>query len=104
ARSVTREQAAEARTVLAQARTEILDVVGDRILAYPSASSVAPTAADAAGARDDTMRLTCVAGIAGLPAVSIPVRTSTNLPAGLCLVAAPGRDRDLLALAQSFAG
>ncbi|MER6975151.1 AtzH-like domain-containing protein [Nocardioides sp. NPDC000445] len=104
ARSVTREQAAEARTVLAQARTEILDVVGDRILAYPSASSVAPTAADAAGVRDDTMRLTCVAGIAGLPAVSIPVRTSTNLPAGLCLVAAPGRDRDLLALAQSFAG
>lgn len=104
ARSVTREQAAEARAVLAQARTEILDVVGDRVLAYPSASSVAPTAADAAGVRDDTMRLTCIAGIAGLPAVSIPVRTPTNLPAGLCLVAAPGRDRDLLALAQSFAG
>lgn len=104
ARSVTREQAAEARAVLAQARTEILDVVGDRVLAYPSASSVAPAAADAAGVRDDTMRLTCIAGIAGLPAVSIPVRTPTNLPAGLCLVAAPGRDRDLLALAQSFAG
>jgi amidase len=104
ARSVTREQAAEARAVLAQARTEILDVVGDRVLAYPSASSVAPTAADAAGVRDDTLRLTCIAGIAGLPALSIPVRTPTNLPAGLCLVAAPGRDRDLLALAQSFAG
>lgn len=104
ARSVTREQAADARVVLAQARTEIVDVVGDRVLAYPSASSVAPTAADAAGVRDDTMRLTCIAGIAGLPAVSIPVRTPTNLPAGLCLVAAPGRDRDLLALAQSFAG
>lgn len=103
ARSVTREQADEARAVLAQARTEILDVVGDRVLAYPSASSVAPTAAEAAGVRDDTMRLTCIAGIAGLPAVSIPVRTPANLPAGLCLVAAPGRDRDLLALAQTLA-
>ena len=104
ARSVTRTQAAEARAVLSQARTEILDVVDDRVLAFPSASSVAPTAADAAGVRDDTLRLTCIAGIAGLPAVSVPVRAPGNLPAGLCLVAAPGRDRDLLALAQSFAG
>ncbi|MFE6649068.1 AtzH-like domain-containing protein [Nocardioides sp. NPDC057772] len=100
ARKVTRAQADEARAVLSQARAEILEVVGDRVLAYPSAPSVAPTAAEAAGVRDDTMRLTCIAGIAGLPAVSIPVRTPTNLPAGLCLVAAPGRDRDLLALAQ----
>ncbi|MFI5624162.1 AtzH-like domain-containing protein [Nocardioides sp. NPDC051685] len=103
ARSVTRTQAAEARAVLSEARAEILDVVGDRVLAYPSASSVAPTAAEAAGVRDDTLRLTCIAGIAGLPAVSIPVRTPPNLPAGLCLVAAPGRDRDLLALAQHLA-
>lgn len=103
ARTVTRAQADEARAVLAQARAEILEVVGDRVLAFPSAPSVAPPAAEAAGVRDDTMRLTCIAGIAGLPAVSIPVRTPTNLPAGLCLVAAPGRDRDLLALAQRLA-
>ncbi|NGN94453.1 DUF3225 domain-containing protein [Nocardioides sp. KC13] len=103
ARTVTRAQADEARAVLSQARAEILEVVGDRVLAYPSASTVAPTAADAVGVRDDTLRLTCIAGIAGLPAVSIPVRTPTNLPAGLCLVAAPGRDRDLLALAQRLA-
>lgn len=102
ARAVTREQATEARAVLAQARAEILDVVGDRVLAFPSASSVAPTAAEAAEVRDDTLRLTCIAGIAGLPAVSIPVRTPTGLPAGLCLVAAPGRDRDLLAVAADF--
>ena len=102
ARSVTRTQADEARAVLAEARAEILEVVGDRVLAYPSASSVAPTAADAEAVRDDTMRLTCLAGIAGLPAVSVPLRTATGLPAGLCLVAAPGRDRDLLALAADL--
>ncbi|TQL69744.1 Asp-tRNA(Asn)/Glu-tRNA(Gln) amidotransferase A subunit family amidase [Nocardioides albertanoniae] len=102
ARSVTRAQADEARAVLAEARAEILEVVGDRVLAYPSASSVAPTAADAESVRDDTMRLTCLAGIAGLPAVTVPLRTATGLPAGLCLVAAPGRDRDLLALAADL--
>ncbi|GGR51578.1 Asp-tRNA(Asn)/Glu-tRNA(Gln) amidotransferase A subunit family amidase [Nocardioides luteus] len=102
ARSVTREQAAQARAILAEARTKILEAVGDDVLALPSASSVAPTPADAPGVRDDTLRLTCIAGIAGLPAVSFPVRTATNRPAGLCLIAAPGRDRDLLALAQSL--
>ena len=51
-------------------------------------------------ARNATMRLTCLAALAGLPAVSLPVRTDAGLPAGVCLVAAPGRDRDLLDLVQ----
>ena len=46
------------------------------------------------------MSLTCLAGLGGLPAVSIPRTTRGGLPAGVCLVAAPGRDRDLLALAS----
>ena len=40
-----------------------------------------------AGVRDATMSLTCLAGLAGLPAVSLPVRTDAGLPAGVCLVA-----------------
>ncbi|MBO0842030.1 MAG: DUF3225 domain-containing protein, partial [Nocardioides sp.] len=67
--------------------------------ALPSTASVAPYPADAERAREATVRLTCIAGIAGLPAVSVPVRTRAGLPAGLCLIAAPGRDRDLLSLA-----
>lgn len=99
ARTTTKEEADAARTVLGAARQEILEVVGDRVLALPSAATVAPYAAEAERAREATLRLTCIAGIAGLPAVSIPVRTPGGLPAGLCLVAAPGRDRDLLGLA-----
>ena len=90
--------------VVAAPRSEIRDLVGDRVLVLPSASSVAPrTGAGLAerlqAVRTATMQLTCLAGLGGLPAVSIPVETEAGLPAGVCLVAAPGRDRDLLGLA-----
>ena len=48
------------------------------------------------------MRLTCVAGLAGAPAVSLPLATRSGLPCGVSLVAAPGRDRALLDLAVSL--
>jgi len=64
---------------------------------------VAPVSVDSdEDVRTSTMRLTCLAGLAGLPAVSIPVRTAAGLPAGVCLVAAAGRDRDLLRLAAEL--
>lgn len=102
---VTDAQAEEARAAVAAARSEIRDLVGDRVLVLPSASSVAPrTGPDLAErlqqVRTATMQLTCLAGLGGLPAVSIPVETEDGLPAGVCLVAAPGRDRDLLALVR----
>jgi Asp-tRNA(Asn)/Glu-tRNA(Gln) amidotransferase A subunit family amidase len=99
ARDTTAAQAEAARQVVAEARAEIRERVGDRVLALPSAASVAPLPAEAQQAREATLRLTCLAGLGGLPAVSIPVRTGRGLPAGVCLLAAPGRDRDLLDLA-----
>ncbi|MCF6743434.1 DUF3225 domain-containing protein [Blastococcus sp. KM273128] len=96
--------AERARAVVDGARARVRELVGDRVLALPSAPSVAPPVS--AGAtlegRDATMRLTCLAGIAGLPAVSIPVRTADGLPAGVCLVAGAGRDRDLLDLVVEY--
>jgi len=101
ASQVTAEQAEAARTTVDAAGATIRDLVGDRVLVLPSASSVAPRVGDTdlQAVRDATMRLTCLAGLGGLPAVSVPLRTSAGLPAGACLVAAPGRDRDLLDLA-----
>lgn len=100
ARAVSVEQAYAARSLLDSARQQILDLLGDDVLLMPSASSAAPPLdGDLGAARESTLRLTCLAGIAGLPAVSVPRRTSTGLPCGVCLVAAPGRDRDLLRLA-----
>jgi amidase len=94
---VTEPQALEAYADLVAARQEIRAFVGDRVLALPSASSVAPLlGSDLAVVREATLQLTCLAGIAGLPAVSVPLTTAGGLPAGLCLVAAAGRDRELL--------
>lgn len=95
--------AAAVNTVRA-ACTEIRDRVADRVLVLPSASSVAPAPAGLAGIRDATMRLTCLAGIGGLPAVSLPASTVDGLPCGVCLVAGPGRDLDLLDLVVSLRG
>jgi amidase len=50
------------------------------------------------------MGVTAIAGLAGLPEVTIPAaRVAGGAPVGLSLVAAPGRDRALLALAERVA-
>ncbi|GGF54513.1 hypothetical protein GCM10011519_30510 [Marmoricola endophyticus] len=102
---VTEDDRVRAETILAGAAEVVRGLVGDRVLVIPSASSVAPPigpdlAASTQRVRRATFRLVCPAGIAGMPALSVPLRTSDGLPCGACLVAAPGRDRDLLSLAE----
>ncbi len=99
AAAVTPDELRSARAAVAAARDEIRERLADRVLLLPSASSVAPSLVDAAGldaVRRSTMLLTCIAGIGGLPAVSVPVTTSDRLPAGLCLVGPAGSDRALI--------
>jgi amidase len=45
------------------------------------------------------MRLTCIAGMAGLPQVTIPVGTVAGCPVGLSFIGWPGADEALLELA-----
>jgi len=89
------------------ARERIASIVGDRVLLLPSASSIAPsTTADAETleqVRQSTLRLTCVAGIAGRPALSVPLLTVDGAPVGLCLVGPPNTDVALIALGESLA-
>lgn len=54
--------------------------------------------------RARTMALTCVAGLARLPQVSIPAGTVEGAPVGLSFIAARGEDMMLLALARTIAG
>ncbi|WP_134765317.1 AtzH-like domain-containing protein [Nocardioides sp. 1609] len=105
AATVSADRADDARATVAAARAQLHDLVGERVLVLPSAPSVAPYPGDGAGAvRDATLALTCLAGVGGLPAVSLPLSTADGLPCGVCLVAAPGRDRDLLDLAARLTG
>ncbi|WP_091119996.1 AtzH-like domain-containing protein [Nocardioides terrae] len=94
---ITPEQAEAARTTAADAGRMVRDLVGDRIVVLPSAPTVAPHPGE--HVRGTTRRLTSLATLGGLPAVSLPLRTARGLPTAVCLVAAPGRDRDLLDLA-----
>jgi Asp-tRNA(Asn)/Glu-tRNA(Gln) amidotransferase A subunit family amidase len=48
--------------------------------------------------RGRTLRMCCLAPLAGAPAVSLPLAGRTA-PVGLCLVGAPGSDTALLELA-----
>ena len=101
ARQVTAAEADAARLVVRTARTAVRGLVGDGVLVLPAAPTVAPAlgpglAARLQAVREATLTLTCLAGVGGLPAVTVPLRTEAGLPCGVCLVAAPGRDADLL--------
>jgi amidase len=72
----------------------------------PSAATVAPAFDVAGPAKEDlrvrTLRLTCVAGLGGLPAVSVPHADVDGLPVGVCLVGRRGDDERLLAAARDL--
>jgi amidase len=53
--------------------------------------------------REQTIGVTAIAGFAGAPEVTLPVARVDGAPVGLSLVAAPGRDRALLAFAEAAA-
>jgi Asp-tRNAAsn/Glu-tRNAGln amidotransferase A subunit and related amidases len=109
AAEVTPTQADDARGTVAEARTWLRELLADAVLVLPSSAGGAP-ARDASAEtieaeRAGTLRMSCLAGLAGAPAVSLPVlRTADGRPAGLCLVGAPGTDLDLLNLAHAIEG
>lgn len=96
--------AAEARDNLSTLREHLLEWLGDRVLVLPTAPTLAPKFSDDLGlVRGQIQRLACVSGITRAPALTIPVAAADGLSAGVCLLAAPGRDRLLLDFAVELA-
>lgn len=89
-----------------QARLHPL-LAGGAVMIYPTSPAPAPltgaTLAAQNAVRERTMGVTAIAGFGGLPEVTLPVGRVDGAPVGLSLVAAPGRDRALLALAEKLA-
>jgi amidase len=77
----------------------------DAALVLPSAATVAPPPDLDQAANEDlrtrTIGLTCLAGLAGAPAVSLPLGRADDLPVGVCLLGRVGEDERLLAAAAA---
>ncbi|TAJ98109.1 MAG: amidase [Reyranella sp.] len=83
------------------------ELVGeDGLIVLPTAPGPAPfknaTGEAVEAFRQRAQRLTCIAGLSGLPQITIPASTLDGAPIGLSLIAPPGRDLDLLALAVTL--
>jgi amidase len=108
AATVTLDQAHAAGKIVAAARAHIRALLPPgTVMALPTAPSIAPPA-DMSGDELDSlrtrvMRLTCMAGLAGLPQMNLPVGTVAGCPAGLSLIGWAGSDEVLLDLAGSLA-
>ena len=101
-------RAAAARRFRDAVRTRLRALLaGGAVLAYPTSPIPAPkldVGLEAQQAiRERTIGVTAIAGLAGLCEVTIPAARVEGAPVGLSLVAAPGRDRALLALAERVA-
>jgi len=78
------------------------------VLVLPTVPDIAPLLNTPAAALDDfrarAMSLLCIAGLAGLPQVTLPLATLQGCPLGISLIAARGNDALLLTLARRIAG
>jgi len=89
------------RTAFASLADGLLREAG--VLILPSAPDIAPfrglEGAASQSFRDRTLSLTCIAGLAGLPQLSLPAGRVEDCPVGLSLIGPRGSDRALLSLA-----
>jgi len=106
AATVTDAAATAARARMADIRALLRDKIrpGD-VLCLPTAPRVAPfrntPASDVEVAtRNAAMAMLCIAGLGGLPQITLPLAMAEGCPAGLSLVGAAGADEALLRLAE----
>ncbi|MDP4097990.1 amidase [Paenibacillus sp. P96] len=78
----------------------------DSVLVIPTTTGAAPKLGLSGPLieerRVQTMRLTCIAGLSGLPQLTIPAAVAGGCPVGISLIAGPGQDRRLLEWAASL--
>jgi Asp-tRNA(Asn)/Glu-tRNA(Gln) amidotransferase A subunit family amidase len=107
AAAVSENEAADAVAVVAQARAALHEWLDGAVLVLPTTPGPAPLRIAGPAEIDDvrgrTLRMSCLASLAGGPAISLPL-TGQIAPVGLGLVCAPGADSALLDLAVTVFG
>jgi amidase len=104
ASQINADAAAAAGHAAQQIRLRVRALLGDDgVAVLPSAASLAPRRdADPAtvdAVRLRTMAITCIAGLAGLPQISLPMATPDGVPLGISLLGPVGSDLLLTRLA-----
>ena len=108
AATITRDQvdAGNARRRAITAHVERI-LGDDGVICLPTSPRAAPlrsTPTDQVEVeyRNQAMRLLCIAGLRGLPQISLPVATIDGLPLGLSLIGARNSDRGLIEVAREI--
>jgi len=109
AREIPDQKLADGQAYRARFRAHMAALLGtDGVLLMPTMPDIAPLISDdEAGLesyRNRALQMLCIAGLAGLPQLSLPWATRLGAPLGLSLVGPPGSDRGLVALAQRIVG
>jgi amidase len=107
AATISQGAADAAREIFSAARAQIRSrIQPGTIAALPSVPCIAPrvdaTAEELDAFRSRTMALTSIAGIGGLPQITIPIGTLDGCPIGLSLIGWAGADETLLDLAVAL--
>src|SRR5690606_37345004 len=102
-------QMEEARAKRVTIRDRVVSLLGeDSVLVLPTVPNLAPWLDSSELAleryRGGALSALCIAGLSGLPQISLPIAESAGTPLGLSLIAPPGRDRALIALARKVLG
>ncbi|MFC0714574.1 amidase family protein [Cellulomonas biazotea] len=111
AAAVTAADEARARADLDRLRADLRAVVTDALLVLPTTPGPAPArdagAAELARVRAATLPTTALAGVGGLPALSVPLLTVPTVrgpaPVGVCLVGPASSDLDLVRAGAALA-
>jgi amidase len=108
AAAITPQQRAAAAAQRAAVRAHVLALLGaDGLLLVPTMPGPAPVCGTAGPALDGWRRRAlaglCVAGLAGLPQLSLPAAAVGGAPVGLSIIGPPGSDEALLAAGARLA-
>lgn len=103
-RGVTDAQVAEAMAFRARFKAHLEALLGrNGVLLLPTMPDIAPLRTDPESALEDyrnrAIRLLCVAGLAGLPQLNLPLAGRDGAPMGLSLLGPRGSDLALVAMA-----
>ncbi|MBO6784037.1 MAG: amidase, partial [Alphaproteobacteria bacterium] len=98
---ITKTEFSEASAKRAEIRAQVHGLLDARtVLCVPSAAGAPPLKGLDPDLLEDfrnrTLNICCIAGLSGLPQVSMPLATVDGCPLGISLVAMPGHDETLL--------